>query len=389
MSNLNQRVIKGLYLTNTSRTQQELMLASKTEDSYILKSIAENPNCPSDVLSKLSFNDSAYVRHATARNPHLHTDDLDRLGNETDFDISSAALKNPNLSLDSLKDNLRSNDKSIRYKSYQNPHVSIEQMIQAIDGNDFNVICSIASNTSVPAYLLAKLSKSVCARVRGNVASNTSTPPEVLFCLASEKCSTISKSVINNPSSPVEALERIAKDGVNVAREYLCEALDLPLSVLSILINDHKHFVRLKAIENRGASTRLLLQGANDISESVRKATARKYNITEECTNILAADNSMLVRVNLAQNPFINMNIAIKMLDARCKNTNTALLNNPNCSAKIMKRLEPKYKLKIDARHRLNKAQITRKLLEPGVDSAELFVESTFVKPRKLGHMAA
>jgi len=92
----------------------------------------------------------------------------------------------------------------------------------------------------------------------------------------------------------------------------------------------------MKTVENIGVTSRMLLSGAKDPNELVRKVTARKENISDECAEILSVDRSSLVKTNLAKNPNVSMRIAINMLADSTKNIKYALAHNPNCSPQIL-----------------------------------------------------
>jgi len=160
------------------------------KSSWVRYKVAENPNCPVQVLYTLK--DDTEVARGLASNPNLPQKIFYHLLEKGKDDIKNIIkeeiVKNPNCPVDILDNLASSNEAGIRSRVAGNPHSSpeiLEKVFQHTKrGGDleFLVFEALAFNHHTPPQILEKI-----AEYRGEyegvitrLVTNPSTPPQTL-----------------------------------------------------------------------------------------------------------------------------------------------------------------------------------------------------------------
>ena len=160
------------------------------ENSWVRYKVAENPNCPLQVLYALK--DDAEVARGLASNPNLPPKMFYYLL-EKDFKndikdiVKREIVENPNCPVDILDNFASSQDVVIRSRVAGNPHSSAEILEKVFQHSkrggtlEFLVFEALAFNHHTPPAILEKIAEySEYKGVITRLIDNQSTPPQVL-----------------------------------------------------------------------------------------------------------------------------------------------------------------------------------------------------------------
>ena len=119
-----------------------LKLLAEAENSWVLESVASNPNASIEVLKKLAQEKRAYVRGSVAQNPNTPIDVLKKLAQDKHVQVRGIVAQNPNTPIEALK------------KLAQDKHVHVR--------------ASVTKNRNTPLELLQELAQDHNSGVRRN-----------------------------------------------------------------------------------------------------------------------------------------------------------------------------------------------------------------------------
>ncbi|CAB4929172.1 MAG: hypothetical protein F2836_03085 [Actinobacteria bacterium] len=222
--------------------------------------VAQNPNCPPDVLVKL-IDDNSYsdIRAFTRRyrcDPSTHEEAMDSVW------VSVAAAGNPGTPADCLSAKLRNTVQGLVVPSRGSriPEVNEEtlrawQTTAALMCNPSTQTEAIAGCSTITSEVLQTVrelpSPSDGDHLIGyllEVASSTGLPLElledVLTTLSTDRTRSVREAVAGNPNTPVGALTALASDKTAEVREAVAKAQRLPAEVMSALSLDDDIRVR-------------------------------------------------------------------------------------------------------------------------------------------------
>lgn len=151
--------------------------------------VAENPNCPADLLNQLSHDPDWPARSAVARNRNTSPETLDRLARSGGHgDVMSAAAGNPNT-----------------------PSSTLEHL--SGDTSTGNTVRSrVAANPSTPNPIVDQSAADPDPWIREHAASNPNLNPGSHQQLADDPNSQVRRSLARNPSCNPTIRDRLASD---------------------------------------------------------------------------------------------------------------------------------------------------------------------------------
>ena len=134
--------------------------------------IAQNPNTPVDVLTKLAEDDDKEVRRNTARNPNTPVDVLRGLAKDKHDNVRWDVARNPNTPVDVLRKLAEDDDNEVRQSVATNPNAPSDILTMlAVDG-DWYVRLKVAENPNAPADVLRTLAVDENKYVRYDAVHN-------------------------------------------------------------------------------------------------------------------------------------------------------------------------------------------------------------------------
>lgn len=147
--------LRKLALESTSPEVLERLSKFKSSDSNwawdIRQKVAENPNTPPELLTKLSSDREGSVRIAVAKNPNTSPEILNKFsklrGNST-YDL-------------------------LRRYSGSNPNTPISTLKRLANDYDSSVRLSVASNPNTPSEVLTKLARESMLQIRDAAMNNS------------------------------------------------------------------------------------------------------------------------------------------------------------------------------------------------------------------------
>ena len=186
-------------------------LAAPDNDYVVRSAVAENPNCPSFLLTELA-SDDYFGRLSAAESVNCPKDLLAKLAVDNECEVRITIAKKQNIPAEILIKQAEDEKPKVRYAVAKNTNCPAEVLVK-LASDKYNLIrCAVAENTSCPVELLAKLAKSKSESIRVAVADNLACPVELLEKLARDDSCNVRYAVADNPSCTVE-LMKIALKG--------------------------------------------------------------------------------------------------------------------------------------------------------------------------------
>ena len=112
-----------------SKSKITLERLSKDWNFYIRCKVARNPNCPVEVLEKLS-NEQSDIRYEVAQNPNCTLNILKKMYKGSDWYICSKIAEHKNCSPDFLHTLSKYPSHHVKYFVAKNPNCSIETLLE-------------------------------------------------------------------------------------------------------------------------------------------------------------------------------------------------------------------------------------------------------------------
>jgi hypothetical protein len=170
---------------------------------------ANHPNTSPQILCQLANDSDWQLRRSIASNPNTPTDLLWKLG----IDFPEAVLANPVFALLQLEHlNLAAEIPACTLTSLlQCPEVPIAFMRYAVGQQDYSLWLAVAYNHNTPSHLLANLARKSRQQDRElirAVAAHPNTPPQLLAEIIDIGCS-VAQIVAENPHTPLPILEKL------------------------------------------------------------------------------------------------------------------------------------------------------------------------------------
>lgn len=182
-------------LQSAARAEAEQVLSGPAEAEDLIN-LARNPATPSDVLTRLSTDESIAVRGYIADNPKAPSSVLSA--------FAATAIDGPDAESEEQR--------LMRYL--------------------------LSGNPGTPAHILDQLAHDRNPAMRERIASNAATPAEALDTLAQDGEHTVRWLVAQNTNTPAQALEDLAQSPDAAIREKVAENPNTPASALGYLLND-------------------------------------------------------------------------------------------------------------------------------------------------------
>ena len=158
----------------------------------ILEAVVSHPNCPQQILAKLSTHGLWGTKIAVASNPRTSSDTLAYLAKHA----TSGGQR--------------------RYETAE----------------------AVALNPSCPPELLEELSLSSRWEVRAGVARNPATPPELIERCGSDLHGEVLVAAATNPRCATDLLYRLAAEEYSAARQHVAANPNCPTQILQHLATD-------------------------------------------------------------------------------------------------------------------------------------------------------
>jgi hypothetical protein len=80
----------------TKTELDKLVRQSNSKSLAVRRKVAENPNCPAEILDRLIRDEERWIRQGIAGNPNCPVEALDRLSRDVDEDVRYEVAGNPN-----------------------------------------------------------------------------------------------------------------------------------------------------------------------------------------------------------------------------------------------------------------------------------------------------
>jgi len=286
--------------------------------------IANDPECPLDVLRTLAKDDDLHVMVAALNNSAFPDEERDRgikslknmlklrilkQSNQKTKGLLSAALnslnkakgKNSEKHVDhevSANANSPANSQFAR-KEFSDPVKSLAELHAMANDSAREVRCDVAKNVFSPASLLVTLSKDADIYVRCAVAKNQNAPIYLLEKLANDSDLRVKGCVAENVATPGRTLETLSKvfsppiiietteygtpifERGYVVRQSVAANPSTPAHVLSALALDEELEVRHKVLSNAAASSETREKVIDLWVIPLRRALLREVSIRE------------------------------------------------------------------------------------------------------------
>ena len=243
--------------------------------------IAENENCPVDLLVHLSKSPSDFVLDNVAVNPNTPINVLKRLSKHDSW---------------SVRDNVARNigtPSNILYK--------------LLDDDDADVINGVFINPNITVDDLIKFSRKQCNRIKSHVARHPLTPIDILEKLSKSEYSEVRKDVAKNPNISIEILKELLRDS---SHGVVSTAIDSDIVTEDILLELHN---------------------STSINYSILKSLTSKDICPSKILENLHMDTDQNVRYWIAKNPNTPRWILEKYARYRSHGARGCVSSNPKC----------------------------------------------------------
>lgn len=350
--------------------------------------LAQDPTTSPDILEKLYLTQNEAVRQAIAQNPNTPLPILLRLAES----YPSAFCQNPTLPLFLLEDPTFIRRLSMRVQRALTSATEIpEFLIEALLGSYEFLREELAANPGLPASYLERFLESESPQIRFRAAQNPSAPRELMADLLRAGSDANLQGFVASPKEvEPELLERLAHRGV-WSRCVAANHPSTPSSLIEKLLTDENPLVRQAVAGRRDISEALLLRLLQDPDErvvfqaaqhpntplptlteiverripflfgvvanhpdaspellarlvkedssrfnTVRRATARREDVTEKLLTRLSQDADEEVRLLVAQHPETPSDYLIKLSKDGSPQVRRAVAQNENTPQEVI-----------------------------------------------------
>lgn len=337
---------------NTS--PKKLTELSYSEDSHLLRLVAEHPNTPAEALIRLAGNISPYVRYGVTRNINAPTEALTILGTDSDYYILKNVSLHKNTSSDTLI--LIINNKLLRPNmamyAASNAALSSSVIVEMLPGATLSVKRGFAVNVNTPTYVLCKYALDPSPFLRYSLALRTEFPEPLIEILKLDSDVDVQKALIENEFTPDVLIEYLLEHVSSGLVELIALRPNLAqVAKCKILIGDNR-FAKVNLLNTFQLTTNEVSVLAKDVSHFVRMEVPKQLNVTEEILVALKNDPSIQVLIAVINSAKVSASLLKELSfhpDSRVRRTVA-------CSAHLTNNLS--YNLSEDTSHHVRIALI-------------------------------
>jgi hypothetical protein len=253
---------------------------SQDNDAKVCRHVAENPNTPDEALVSLSAHANADVLSKLAQHPRLSQEALSRLAKSAVVMVRGAVAKHPKIQSKELGELLFDIDESVRRNAASHPNAPQEKLqFLYILGASLTLTEQGTPDPALPQEKLSALSTHPSHFVRTLVARHPNTPLSVLDSLTLDKQASVRIGVIENPVVLSELEHFFGKEN-----PFSLEATrnKSPWPILEYLSAHPSPNVRLRLATSNEPPVILLEILANDPMESIRREAQLKLMQLEQ-----------------------------------------------------------------------------------------------------------
>ena len=267
--------IRRSVAENTNTSFETLAMLASDNDAYVRRSVAQNANCPHNILIKLSkdkapsvrwcvikilnplpralidvFNEAPYIRRSVAENINCPTGILSKLAWDEDKSVRYYVAINRNSSYETLNKLANDYTEYVRWGVALNTNTSVETLALLAKDNGVYVRIKVAENTSCSRVTLDELAQDEMLYVRGNVAENMNCSRVTLSELAKDSAEYVRRRVASNSNSSSEILAELAIDEDVDVRKNVAINDNTSSQTLVQLLDDASGSVWSNVVEN-------------------------------------------------------------------------------------------------------------------------------------------
>ncbi|MFO7936474.1 MAG: HEAT repeat domain-containing protein [Kiritimatiellia bacterium] len=299
--------VKSAVIDNKFTPVSVFEMLSKDSDDYIRAKVAGKKGISQEVLTKLSKDSNENVRKAVASNTGTPESVLVRLSIDKQYTVRCHVGRNPTTPPHLLKRLAEDYNSDVRASVAENEKAPVELIRKLADDKNYKVIKNIAANPNTPVDVLRKCKNRSGLCMNSCLVRNPSTPNDLLEEIAQGYSSDSStyKSIMNHPNCSSKTYE-IAKKNYH----KICEQIELKRK-------------RIAEVELKKS-----LADAQDLSTTI-----------ERLNELSSHYNTIAVRVAVAKNPKITLDIIRKLLKEKDEAIFKALCSNPDAVQKITKQI--------------------------------------------------
>ncbi|MDP3537951.1 MAG: WGR domain-containing protein [Azonexus sp.] len=197
---------------NINCPSQLLEKLSKLKNDEVRSNIASNPNCPVQLLKKWSKFEVGSIRASVAGNQSLSVDILKELASDDDTYVRMMVACNPACPKDLLVGLSEDVDSDVRSSVAESEHCSVEILATLENDPNPDVVTQVASNCHTPLPILERLAFHVEDKVRLAVGQNPASPKELQqIALTIPPCCIPENEFLANVMEPVSELQSLVQ----------------------------------------------------------------------------------------------------------------------------------------------------------------------------------
>ena len=234
---------------------------SRTEHHfrYLAVVAARNPNCPPEMLWRLSNHTLQPARHAVASSDNAPVDLVTHMLNDADGGVRRMALRNPNCPPEKLRQAAISSDPAQRWTVACNPNCPPDLLDRLTQDTDMAVIQAAYAHPHCSPKMMRRF-----VHLDQNVAQAAAL------------------GLSRHPDCPADLLPAVARKGGSRALDRLISRPDLPIEVLHLAAGCPKKSVLIKLAKRHDCPVDALQRMISHISPEVRRAALESPQCPEE-----------------------------------------------------------------------------------------------------------
>jgi hypothetical protein len=271
---------------------------SKSKKEDIRVSVAEDENCPVDILNELVNDASIAVRQALALNSSSTPEILQILSNDKEEDVviylAGSRVLPPELALKLSKHN----SEVIRSSIACNEKISVEILNNLSDDNSDDVLEDLSRNINTPLNTLLKLSKLSNRRILESICRNPNANSEILDMLSVSDYESVREAVAENTSTSPSILTRLAQEQGDVKFRVACNT-STPVSTLQLLSKDKDKHIR-EAIKSNPSAKSISIK---DSSSKVKKFDLDE--IAKKLFKLFNSDGGLIIETDVKKSTIL------------------------------------------------------------------------------------
>ena len=232
-------------------------------------------------------------------------DELDELADHHNYPVRLQVAGHPNTATETLRRIAQSADEGYaRANAIDYLDARGEDVNAYAHDPSAEVRIAVVSSASVLPGVLGELAGDSDVGVREAVARNALTPTESLVALAGDEDAGVRRGVAGNPMIPAQVVPSLVRDPNDKVRADLAWNQHVPVGSIDALADDAGLDVRVGLAGNPRASASALrgLVAGGPHLEEVRASVAGNLAAPRDVLEMLAGDESVQVRMNVAWN---------------------------------------------------------------------------------------